>query len=240
MAARCGASIPEWLSALYDGFDNDLESRKLVASAVLVEQVRLLRAEGFDQFHFYTLNQAELDFRRLQHARHQAGTNAAGDRFMIGNRRKRLEWLNRTARERILVLDGAWGVMIQNYRLSEADFRATRFKDHRARSEGQQRSSGPDPAGDHTRDRPRLSRSRRRHHRDQQLQLHHDQPGRLRAGVRGHRAERDRGAACARGVRPDLDRCASALRRGRARPDQPHRVAVARRERSRLPQCELR
>ena len=60
MAGRCGASIPDWLSALYDGLDNDLESRKLVASAVLVEQVRLLRAEGFDQFHFYTLNQAEL------------------------------------------------------------------------------------------------------------------------------------------------------------------------------------
>ena len=60
MAARCGASIPDWLSALYDGLDNDLESRKLVASAVLGEQVRLLRAEGFDQFHFYTLNQAEL------------------------------------------------------------------------------------------------------------------------------------------------------------------------------------
>lgn len=60
MAGRCGASIPDWLSALYDGLDNDLESRKLVAAAVLVEQVRLLRAEGFDQFHFYTLNQAEL------------------------------------------------------------------------------------------------------------------------------------------------------------------------------------
>ena len=62
MAARCGATIPQWLSSLYDGLDNDLESRKLVASAVLVEQVRQLRAEGFDQFHFYTLNQAELTF----------------------------------------------------------------------------------------------------------------------------------------------------------------------------------
>ena len=62
MAARCGASIPDWLSALYDGLDNDLESRKLVASAVLVEQVRHLRAEGFDQFHFYTLNRAELTY----------------------------------------------------------------------------------------------------------------------------------------------------------------------------------
>jgi methylenetetrahydrofolate reductase (NADPH) len=50
------------LSALYDGLDDDLESRKLVASAVLVEQVRELKAEGFDQFHFYTLNQAELTF----------------------------------------------------------------------------------------------------------------------------------------------------------------------------------
>ena len=62
MAGRCGASVPQWLSALYEGLEEDLESRKLVASAVLVEQVRHLRAEGFDQFHFYTLNQAELTF----------------------------------------------------------------------------------------------------------------------------------------------------------------------------------
>jgi methylenetetrahydrofolate reductase (NADPH) len=60
MASRCGASVPAWLAQLYDGLDGDLESRKLVASAVLVEQVRVLKAEGFDQFHFYTLNQAEL------------------------------------------------------------------------------------------------------------------------------------------------------------------------------------
>jgi methylenetetrahydrofolate reductase (NADPH) len=62
MAQRCGATVPEWLSTLYAGLDNDLESRKLVASAVLVEQVRELKAEGFDKFHFYTLNQAELTF----------------------------------------------------------------------------------------------------------------------------------------------------------------------------------
>jgi methylenetetrahydrofolate reductase (NADPH) len=62
MAKRCGANVPDWLAALYDGLDDDLESRKLVASAVLVEQVRELKHEGFDQFHFYTLNQAELTF----------------------------------------------------------------------------------------------------------------------------------------------------------------------------------
>ena len=127
MAQRCGASIPDWLSALYDGLDDDLESRKLVASAVLVEQVRLLRAEGFDQFHFYTLNQAELT---LPSATCSASSlpHTAGDRCMNRRRRKRLEWLSRTARERILVLDGAWGVMIQNYRLTEKDFRGPRFR----------------------------------------------------------------------------------------------------------------
>jgi 5-methyltetrahydrofolate--homocysteine methyltransferase len=49
---------------------------------------------------------------------------------MTRTRRQRLDWLTRTARDRILMLDGAWGVMIQNYRLSEADFRGPRFKDH--------------------------------------------------------------------------------------------------------------
>ena len=45
-------------------------------------------------------------------------------------REKRIAWLKRTARERILLLDGAWGVMIQGYRLNEQDFRGARFKDH--------------------------------------------------------------------------------------------------------------
>jgi len=62
MAARCGASIPGWLSHLYEGLDNDLESRRIVASAVLAEQVQELHAHGFDQFHFYTLNQADLTY----------------------------------------------------------------------------------------------------------------------------------------------------------------------------------
>lgn len=62
MSQRCGATVPQWLRGLYEELDGDLESRKLVASAVLVEQVRELKAEGFDQFHFYTLNQAELTF----------------------------------------------------------------------------------------------------------------------------------------------------------------------------------
>jgi len=62
MAGRCGASIPSWLAALYDGLDHDLESRRIVASAVLAEQVGELHAYGFEQFHFYTLNQADLTY----------------------------------------------------------------------------------------------------------------------------------------------------------------------------------
>ena len=62
MAARCGAAVPDWLKNLYDGLDEDIESRKAIAAAVLAEQVEQLRAEGFDQFHFYTLNQADLTY----------------------------------------------------------------------------------------------------------------------------------------------------------------------------------
>ena len=38
------------------------DTRKLIAATILAEQVQDLRAEGFDQFHFYTLNQADLTF----------------------------------------------------------------------------------------------------------------------------------------------------------------------------------
>ncbi len=62
MAARCAASIPEWLAALYEGLDGDAESRRILAAAVLAEQVQELRAYGFDHFHFYTLNQADLTY----------------------------------------------------------------------------------------------------------------------------------------------------------------------------------
>jgi methylenetetrahydrofolate reductase (NADPH) len=62
MAGRCGASIPAWLARLYQGLDDDLESRRIVAASVLAEQVQELAAHGFDKFHFYTLNQADLTY----------------------------------------------------------------------------------------------------------------------------------------------------------------------------------
>ncbi len=62
MAAKAGASVPDWLKRLYEGLDHDPETRRLIAAAVLAEQVEQLRGYGFDQFHFYTLNQADLTY----------------------------------------------------------------------------------------------------------------------------------------------------------------------------------
>lgn len=62
MAGTAGASVPDWLLDLYGGLDNEADTRKLIAATILAEQVQELRAEGFDQFHFYTLNQADLTF----------------------------------------------------------------------------------------------------------------------------------------------------------------------------------
>jgi len=61
-AKMCGASVPPWMADLFDGLDNDPETRRLVAAAVAVEQCRALYAAGIEQFHFYTLNRADLTF----------------------------------------------------------------------------------------------------------------------------------------------------------------------------------
>lgn len=61
-AARCGASVPDWLVERFEGLDDDAETRKLIAAAVAIEQVARLRHEGVSEFHFYTLNRAELTY----------------------------------------------------------------------------------------------------------------------------------------------------------------------------------
>lgn len=61
-SAQCGASVPKWMAALFDGLDDDPETRKLVAATAAAEQCRLLQANGVTQFHFYTLNRADLAY----------------------------------------------------------------------------------------------------------------------------------------------------------------------------------
>ena len=62
MAAACGATMPDWLAAHYDGLENDPDTRKHIAASVAVDQCRILIEEGFEHLHFYTLNQADLTF----------------------------------------------------------------------------------------------------------------------------------------------------------------------------------
>jgi len=61
-AARCGAKIPQWLAERFAGLDNDPETRRLIAANVAIEQVSRLREHGVNEFHFYTLNRAELTY----------------------------------------------------------------------------------------------------------------------------------------------------------------------------------
>jgi len=61
-AERCGAKIPGWLAERFVGLDNDADTRRLIAASVAIEQVSRLREQGVNEFHFYTLNRAELTY----------------------------------------------------------------------------------------------------------------------------------------------------------------------------------
>ena len=55
-------ACPDWLGHMFDGLDDDPETRRMVAAVVAAEQVRLLQANGVDEFHFYTLNRPDLTY----------------------------------------------------------------------------------------------------------------------------------------------------------------------------------
>jgi methylenetetrahydrofolate reductase (NADPH) len=59
---RAGTSVPSWLEEKFDGLDNDPETRKLVAATVAAGQVQKLAKHGVENFHFYTMNRADLVF----------------------------------------------------------------------------------------------------------------------------------------------------------------------------------
>ena len=62
MSARCGATVPAWLADVFTGLDEDAETHRLVSATVVAEQVRALVREGVKDFHFYTLNRADLTY----------------------------------------------------------------------------------------------------------------------------------------------------------------------------------
>ena len=60
MAGPCGIAVPPWMANLFEGLDGDPETRKLIACSVAAETCARLEEEGFSDFHFYTLNRADL------------------------------------------------------------------------------------------------------------------------------------------------------------------------------------
>lgn len=79
-AALCGTSVPDWLAKRFDGLEKDPETRSLVAVAMAAEQVTDLVERGVDDFHFYTMNRAQLVYAicHLLGLRGNGGENSGG------------------------------------------------------------------------------------------------------------------------------------------------------------------
>ncbi len=85
-AKKTGASVPQWLADRFEGLDEDVATRRLIAAAVAAEQVLDLVKRGVTDFHFYTMNQADLVYaichllglRPQGQAQVQAQINATG------------------------------------------------------------------------------------------------------------------------------------------------------------------
>jgi len=61
-ATMTNVRVPGWMSAMFEGLDNDPETRKMVGASVAMDMVKILSREGVKDFHFYTLNRAELSY----------------------------------------------------------------------------------------------------------------------------------------------------------------------------------
>lgn len=61
-AGLTNVKIPGWMHKMFDGLDNDPETRSLVGASIAIDMVKILSREGVKDFHFYTLNRSELTY----------------------------------------------------------------------------------------------------------------------------------------------------------------------------------
>ena len=61
-ASMCGAIVPQWLHERFEGLDDDDETRRMISASIAIDQVHRMQVEGINEFHFYTLNRAELTY----------------------------------------------------------------------------------------------------------------------------------------------------------------------------------
>jgi methylenetetrahydrofolate reductase (NADPH) len=78
-SARCGAHVPAWMAERFEGLQGDPQTHTLVASAVAAEQVMDLMERGVEDFHFYTMNRADLVFAIC----HMIGIRAAREPIAV-------------------------------------------------------------------------------------------------------------------------------------------------------------
>ncbi|WOI53843.1 methylenetetrahydrofolate reductase [NAD(P)H] [Parvularcula sp. LCG005] len=62
MSGLCGTSIPAQMRRIFENLDDDPDTRRLVAATVAAQQCYDLVDRGVTDFHFYTLNRADLSF----------------------------------------------------------------------------------------------------------------------------------------------------------------------------------
>ena len=241
-AERTGASVPRWLADRFDGLDDDVATRKLIAAAVAAEQVLDLVERGVTDFHFYTMNRADLVYAVC----HLLGLRPASQDKQLETCPQRPTpapetLLKRLAAERILVLDGAMGTMIQAMKLDEEGYRGARFDAWNREVRGNNDllnlsrpdaireihyayyKAGADIVSTNTFSSTSIAQA------DYGLS---DIAYEL--NCEGARLAREAANRAAQRGRP------AALRRRRARADQPHRVDLAGRRQSRLPRHHLR
>ena len=61
-AKKMNCKVPRSLIEMFKGLDSDIETRKLVATTIVYDQCMKLISSGIKDFHFYTLNRADLSF----------------------------------------------------------------------------------------------------------------------------------------------------------------------------------
>lgn len=61
-ASATNVHIPVWLANMFEGLDNDAETRQLIGANIAMDMVKILSHEGVKDFHFYTLNRAEMSY----------------------------------------------------------------------------------------------------------------------------------------------------------------------------------
>ncbi|MGE9553096.1 methylenetetrahydrofolate reductase [Erwinia amylovora] len=61
-ATMTNVRVPGWMTSMFEGLDDDPETRKMVGANVAMDMVKILSREGVKDFHFYTLNRAEMSY----------------------------------------------------------------------------------------------------------------------------------------------------------------------------------